>query len=461
MEKSKQSGDAVPQGVYRRSMNRSRLVFTSKELTPDAFAMHMLEANHIPGILESTFSYMDSSMQQSFDVTSHQPLTAFEHRLSHADMIRIWEGVLALTSELDRYLLDGRHLLLQPEYLFFGGKKRQLKACYIPFFERGLPEQLEELAEYALAQAFPEDRRAIVLAYRVRNAAAGGELDMAELRRILLEEEADLREEEPPEEETYSRFPEEQKEQKKRSSGKMLTAAVRLTLFPEKATVTAALAAAMAFLAMYAIRHRRALSTDLPFLLGLGALTAVLLLVSAVNRWREHAAERAAGVGNEKKGAGRAARETDLPEAAYLQPPVLPARGDGRSMLLADPGKDDFLPPREDGSDYTIQLPPSGGASPDLLRLVPEGEGEILFLECRDVLIGKSPELADFCIADPAVSRVHAKISYRDGRYYLRDLGSRNGTCIGEHLLVGNEERQVAVGDLIRFAECRYRTEVS
>ena len=341
MEKSKQSGDAVPQGVYRRSMNRSRLVFTSKELTPDAFAMHMLEANHIPGILESTFSYMDSSMQQSFDVTSHQPLTAFEHRLSHADMIRIWEGVLALTSELDRYLLDGRHLLLQPEYLFFGGKKRQLKACYIPFFERGLPEQLEELAEYALAQAFPEDRRAIVLAYRVRNAAAGGELDMAELRRILLEEEADLREEEPPEEETYSRFPEEQKEQKKRSSGKMLTAAVRLTLFPEKATVTAALAAAMAFLAMYAIRHRRALSTDLPFLLGLGALTAVLLLVSAVNRWREHAAERAAGVGNEKKGAGRAARETDLPEAAYLQPPVLPARGDGRSMLLADPGKDD------------------------------------------------------------------------------------------------------------------------
>jgi hypothetical protein len=72
-----------------------------------------------------------------------------------------------------------------------------------------------------------------------------------------------------------------------------------------------------------------------------------------------------------------------------------------------------------------------------------------------------SPELADFCIADPAVSRVHAKISYRDGRYYLRDLGSRNGTYIGEHLLVGDEERQVAVGDLIRFAECRYRTEVS
>lgn len=454
MEKSKQGGNAVPQGIYRRSMNRSRLVFTSKELTPDVFAVHMLEANHIPGILESTFSYMDSSMQQSFDVTSHQPLSAFEHRLSHADMLRIWEGVLALTSELDRYLLDGRHLLLLPEYLFFGGKKRQLKACYVPFFERELPEQLEELAEYALEQAYPEDRQAIVLAYRIRNAAAGGELDMAELRRILLEEEEDFREEAPPEEEAHSGPAEEQKAQKRRSSGKMLTAAVRLTLFPEKATVTAALAAAMAFLAMYAIRHRRALSTDLPFLLGLGSLTAVLLLVCAVNRWREYAA----GAGRTKKSAGRGAMEADVPEAAFLQPPVLPAREAGRSPLFPDSGRG---PLPEDGSDYTIQLPDPVGASPDLLRLVPEGEGGIIFLECRDVLIGKSPELADFCIPDPAVSRVHAKIRYSDGRYYLRDLGSRNGTWIGEHLLVGDEERPIAVGDLIRFAECRYRTEVS
>jgi hypothetical protein len=43
--------------------------------------------------------------------------------------------------------------------------------------------------------------------------------------------------------------------------------------------------------------------------------------------------------------------------------------------------------------------------------------------------MGRDPE-CDLVIAHPSVSRAHAEIYHRDGRWWLRDLGSKNGTFV-------------------------------
>lgn len=71
-----------------------------------------------------------------------------------------------------------------------------------------------------------------------------------------------------------------------------------------------------------------------------------------------------------------------------------------------------------------------------------------------DMLIGRSSK-CDLVLGDPTVSRRHVQLFFREGRWILLDLASRNGTYIngvrvrrsellpGDVLSVANEELQV------------------
>jgi hypothetical protein len=66
----------------------------------------------------------------------------------------------------------------------------------------------------------------------------------------------------------------------------------------------------------------------------------------------------------------------------------------------------------------------------------------------RRVLIGRRP-FNTVMVADPSVSRIHAWIGARDGRYVLHDAGSRAGTLVNGEAMT--EPRWLAEGDEIRI----------
>ncbi|MDQ3956495.1 MAG: FHA domain-containing protein, partial [Actinomycetota bacterium] len=51
------------------------------------------------------------------------------------------------------------------------------------------------------------------------------------------------------------------------------------------------------------------------------------------------------------------------------------------------------------------------------------------------VKLGRDPQEAEISLSDPAVSWLHAEISRHGNTFYLRDLGSRNGTLVNGELL--------------------------
>jgi hypothetical protein len=80
----------------------------------------------------------------------------------------------------------------------------------------------------------------------------------------------------------------------------------------------------------------------------------------------------------------------------------------------------------------------------------------ILALPTTDdpVTLGRSRN-CDCVLADPSVSRRHAELRHEDGRWLLRDLGSRNGTRVnGARLL---DETEVGPGDRVSFGDARFR----
>lgn len=72
--------------------------------------------------------------------------------------------------------------------------------------------------------------------------------------------------------------------------------------------------------------------------------------------------------------------------------------------------------------------------------------GRRLVIEGR-VVLGRGPE-SDVALADGSVSRQHAVIEYRQGTFFVRDLGSTNGTSVNDESV---QQAELQDGDLLRF----------
>jgi sigma-B regulation protein RsbU (phosphoserine phosphatase) len=91
------------------------------------------------------------------------------------------------------------------------------------------------------------------------------------------------------------------------------------------------------------------------------------------------------------------------------------------------------------------------------LRIEPrEGEPFLRELSGETLVLGRSSK-ADVVVNDRFLSRLHARLTQRDGAWVLEDLGSRNTTWLNDRPLGG--PTVVQAGDVIRLAESHVRVE--
>lgn len=71
-------------------------------------------------------------------------------------------------------------------------------------------------------------------------------------------------------------------------------------------------------------------------------------------------------------------------------------------------------------------------------------------------VVGKNPGV-ELWIDRETVSQFHARIECVDGVYYIEDMNSTNGTFVNDTVLNYRERRELFSGDVIRFADVKYR----
>ena len=71
-------------------------------------------------------------------------------------------------------------------------------------------------------------------------------------------------------------------------------------------------------------------------------------------------------------------------------------------------------------------------------------------------VVGKSQRV-HLQIQKDTISQFHAKIEWRDDVYYIEDMNSTNGTYVNDELLNYKEKRVLIPGDIVRFADVKYR----
>jgi diguanylate cyclase (GGDEF)-like protein len=122
------------------------------------------------------------------------------------------------------------------------------------------------------------------------------------------------------------------------------------------------------------------------------------------------------------------------------EPPPVTVRVPGAPIEEGWLGEDTSL---TRATEKTIAVPTH--VSPDratLTVLSGLNAGQVFALDNLDHVIGRGTE-ADLWLEDPAISRNHTKVTRKpDGRFFLEDLGSTNGTFVGGRRVEGRVELQ-------------------
>lgn len=103
-----------------------------------------------------------------------------------------------------------------------------------------------------------------------------------------------------------------------------------------------------------------------------------------------------------------------------------------------------------------------------LTRMSGSLDGEVLQVPTgvalsEGVTFGRQPPSAILLTDDPEVSRLHARLSLRDGGWWLEDLRSANGTFVGEfaHSVRISVAVRLAHGQIFRVGRTRFRLEAA
>lgn len=91
--------------------------------------------------------------------------------------------------------------------------------------------------------------------------------------------------------------------------------------------------------------------------------------------------------------------------------------------------------------------------------LIPISGGKPLRLEKDVTVVGRRRWVCDIYFDDPTISKFHCLLTQsRDNIFYVRDLGSANGTLVNGRKVT---EEAIEHGDEVAFANLRYKFQVS
>ena len=90
------------------------------------------------------------------------------------------------------------------------------------------------------------------------------------------------------------------------------------------------------------------------------------------------------------------------------------------------------------------------------LESMMKNKAEPVCISKNSIVIGSMPDGCNYVLEDRGISRMHAKITQKDGDVYLLDLNSTNGTCINGEMIDSGKEYRLEEGDMVTFARSEF-----
>ena len=444
---------------YRREINHNYMILNAPN-GENGYECRMLAGNSIEGLLKFRIRYLEEGREFYYEITSRQPLSRIleKRRINGEEIRQLLQGILAVLGRIDEYLLREEQLLLEPEYIYLEPDCFQPSLCLLPGFSCDLPTALSALLQYLLERVDHQDRDAVVIAYHLYHESLKENYGRADLLRCLSTEEDPIFKREDREEQKET----QRQHQPLQSELSEETAEIRLRPVPQERIRREENSRKIAETKRKPLPRRKKgrvqkvllllLTTEglLYYITGMegiklyGIAAAILWLAVILLVWNGERAET-------KEQKVSAIKElSDQTEQWDIKPEC---EEDYRRAVQQEAERQ-----AESGQEEgTALLTDLSGKSEAAVLTPLSGEGQRIEITQVPFVIGKHPELTDFCIRRASVSRLHLRIDQREGVYIATDLNSTNGTVVNGYLLQANETVSIKNGDSIYISDLGFK----
>lgn len=183
----------------KNDLKRVYLVLEGKEEDQDDYQAVMLRENEIPGILRTDVRYIDNRIHYYYDISGKTSIKAIYEKvnLSYDDMKGlVWELISAIQN-IQKYMLDGNCILLEPEMIFRDQEKYYF--CYYPSCGQESRKEFHRLTEFFVRKVNDKDEKGVHFAYTLHKATMEANYSIEEIMRRLSPETVETSEEKSPE----------------------------------------------------------------------------------------------------------------------------------------------------------------------------------------------------------------------------------------------------------------------
>lgn len=168
---------------YRKNLNRSYMCIEDAGQLIEPYELMMLENHRIPGLIPLQSVITDGRRRYLYDISGKQQIEDYfsGKKVSH-DVLRLFlVSIQSVCRSLSENLLREEGVCLEMEFIYVDLEDGSLQFLYLPFYEKNLPQAFELCMEQLLRKIDHQDKEAVELGYQVYQLCAGGHADIGGL----------------------------------------------------------------------------------------------------------------------------------------------------------------------------------------------------------------------------------------------------------------------------------------
>lgn len=167
--------EKMPDISFERSMNHNYMIlskcsFFGKEDTQGGdYRTKMLLENRIQGLLPVTHRLINGESRYYYEINSLQSLDRLYARteIRYDVLRRLLSGCVSLFDRLEEYLLDGTQIIIKPEFIYMDVEKMEPYFVCYPDYEGDVRVNFMEFVDELLTRIDHTDEHAVMLGYQI------------------------------------------------------------------------------------------------------------------------------------------------------------------------------------------------------------------------------------------------------------------------------------------------------
>ncbi len=422
---------------YKDYRHNYLIIKNNNGVSENIYQRKMVTENKIQGLLASQERYINGDVLLYYEITSKQSmLSIYDGKGIGMDELRKLLVQLKIVNDmLQKYLLDGRSLLLLPEYIFQNIETGEYFFLYYPNAEE---DSLPKLMDFLISKVDGEDMEAVETVYKLADLvsreqfvldealkwfqddageeAKGIDMEMLNQNQEYKDHFWQNEENHEVEKESLERLQDNLKPVRNRK--------VMLQVIPVWIICLLSTGALIYSGYFYELSYQEEIYVTVGWI-----VTAALMAASTAWLWYMLFYQ------------GKEKREQKKTEETKRYAPVYGDSGQTQAPA-ADMGNTVYIPWTENCENKLYCLDRKKKCHIDLSRL--------------PLTVGKLAGAVDMVLEESSVSRMHAKFSRDGNKIFITDLNSTNGTFRNGMRLTPNASERIEPGDEIRLGKLKF-----